>query len=187
MTDKHNILKYKGILFKHIRNHGDYAISQCGLILDRNGLLKPSVGAYGRLLVPYLEADPEWLDIVVWRAWVGLLGNNPRNMRHKLCHVDGDISNNHLNNLHLIDKDGNITPAPAIIATEDVIFKEPDLTTYSPKPTKRDKLTADDVRDIRQLAISNAGFRKGELAKKLGIDVRTLRRVLRLESWKDVK
>lgn len=187
MTNDNDIIKYKGILFKHVKGHGEYAVSQCGLILDRNGLLKPKISFHNKRLIPYLGEDPGYLDIVVWKTWVGPLGNvGPLSRKYVLCRKDKDLGNNHLSNLYLRDSEGKITEPPAIIQAEDVEFEEPDITTYSPKPTKRDKLTADDVRYIRGLE-AKGPFRKGELAKQFGIDPRTLNRVLRRESWKSVK
>lgn len=174
----------KDILFKFVPGAGSYAVSQCGLVLDSNGLLSTEEGSYGYRMVPVLRDSPKYLHVWVWRTWASPLNRGP--CWHTVCkvvHADGDRNNNALSNLRLQGRKGETILPPTIIKESDIILDDPIPVR---KPTRRDKLTEDKVRTIRKMYMERTA-KQYELAQRYKVNVKTICRIVNRKTWKDVK
>lgn len=166
---------YQG--FYEVSDHGNVRsvdvvqITKAGWARSKKGrLLKQSTDRYGRnyvdLCINY-KYERYYIHRLVLAAFVGPCPNNM-----EACHNDGNHMNNNLENLRWDTHANNL------------LDKIAHGTLLRGERLKQSKITADDVKQIRNLRIQ--GLSHKEIASRYNISREAVGRICRMENWAHV-
>jgi len=148
------------------------AISKSGFRTIKEGepLFQDNGKGYKQL---YISLNSKRSVFYVHRLVADYFKDNPFSLP-EVNHLDGDKSNNHVDNIEWVTRKGNKEHAVKnglIPCGEDCSFS---------------KLTEDQVRAIRRLYRMNPKFNKLKLSKKLNVSDATIHKIIKNQRWKHI-
>lgn len=186
---------------------GPYAVSNLGRVRNGERLKKPSVSGNGYLIFGLFRAGQR-TNVLVHRAVAeAFIGPCPAGLQ--VNHIDGNKQNARADNLEYVTRSENgqhatrtgLNQLPTARTTGDNHWtrKRPDLVRRGDQNGARlhperilrgedcpaSKLTADTVREMRQLA--GAGVAQLALAERYGITRRNVNMIVTRKSWRSIE
>lgn len=159
---------------------GGFEVSSEGQIRNRFGnIIAPSTGSKGYLQTRMMFKGKRITKSVHRLVARAFLGECP--CRHEVNHKDGNRMNPRLENLEYVTRQQNLVHG---YARRKAIGEYPPKDAPKGEQVSSAKLTAEQVREIRSLALTNMSF--SEIARRYGVTQPNVAAIAKRRIWKHI-